>query len=283
MSPDEVFVLLLSGITAFVGWAYWYLRLAGANRLGRSHSAVRPVLAWVPLLCLAGLYALLRTAASFDVRDAPIYLAFYVVFGAAWLIPGRGLFSLLGFSWQHDALDRRNPAAAAAVAGGLVGLTACYAGANIGDGPGWWCVAFAGGLATLGWFIAWAVVEAAGDVAEAITVERDVDAGVRLGAFLIAAGLLCGRGAAGDWTSATQTAIEFGDAWPLIPLTLGAAWVERRATAERAQPLRRSGSGTGVWLLGAVYIGFAILCLVVLPRPAENPKYGAPPATQEAP
>lgn len=282
MSPDETMVLLASVGTALFGWGYWYVRLLGANRLGRSHSGVRAGLAWTPLLCLAGLFVLLRTGASFDVRNAPVYLVFYLVFGAAWLIPGRGLFGLFGVSWQYDALDRRNPAAAWVVAGGLAGLTACYAGANLGDGPGWWCVAFAGGLASAAWFLAWAVVQAAADVAEAVTVERDTAAGIRLGAFLVAAGLLCGRGAAGDWTSPGQTVAEFESAWPLLPLTLCAAWMERRAAAERERPLRRSSGGQAGWLLGALYIGFAIVCLAALPRPAEVPGYGAPPTVQEA-
>jgi hypothetical protein len=232
---------------------------------------------------LAGLFVLLRMGASFDVRNAPVYLVFYLVGGAAWLVPGRGLLGLLGISWQYDALDRRNPAAAWALAGGLAGLMACYGGANLGDGPGWWCVVFAGGLATVAWFLAWSVVQVAGDVAEAITVERDADAGIRLGAFLLAAGLLCGRGAAGDWTSAAQTVVEFGAAWPLIPLTLGAAWIERGAAAEREQPSRRAVGRLGGWLLGALYVGFAVVCLVILPRPVENPAYGAPPVFQEAP
>jgi hypothetical protein len=224
---------------------------------------------------------LLRTGASFDVRHDPAYLAFYLVFGAAWLVPGRGLFGLFGISWQDDALERRNAAAAWAVAGGLAGLTAGYAGANLGDGPGWWCVLFAGGLATAAWLVAWSVVQAAGDVAEAITVERDTDAGIRLGAFLLAAGLLCGRGAAGDWTSPLQTAIEFGAAWPLLPLTLGAAWVERRAGAERGHPQRPPAARLNGWLAGALYVAFAIACLVALPRPPENPAYETPAAVQE--
>lgn len=283
MSEDEVFVLLASAVIALIGWIAWYSRLLMANRIGRERSSTRRTLALAPLVCLAGLFALLRLAASFDVRNDPVYLAFYMVFGAAWVVPGRALFSLLGISWRDDALERRNPAAAWAVAGALAGLMACYAGANIGDGPGWWCVLFAGGLGSAVWFVAWAVVQKAGGLAEAVTVERDVDAGIRLGAFLLAAGLLCGRGAAGDWTSAERTVVEFADAWPLLPLLLGAAVVERLAVAERRRAPRRLTALAPAWLLTVLYIGFAVICLAVLPGPAENPAYDSPPAGRTAP
>lgn len=276
MSPDEVVVAVVSAITVLAGWGHWYSALLTANRLGRAHSPCRPILALTPVVCLAGLFVLLRTAASFDVRNAPTYLAFYLVFGAAWMVPGRALFSLLGISWRYDALELRNPAAAWAVAGGLAGLLACYAGANVGDGPGWWCVAVAGGLGTAVWFLAWRVVQAVGDVAEAVTVERDRDAGIRLGAFLLAAGLLCGRGAAGDWTSPEQTLIEFADAWPLVPLTIAAGWVELQATGERnRRGAPRAARLTPGWWVGVFYIGFALACLAILPGPAENPAYDA--------
>jgi len=283
MSDDEIVVLVISLILALIGWGYWYVVLLRADRLGRDGSPARPTLALTPLLCLAGLFILLRGLASFDVRNDLVYLAFYMVFGAAWMVPGRALFSLFGISWRDDALERRNPAAAWVVAGALAGLLACYAGANIGDGPGWWCVLFAGGLGSAVWFVAWVVVQKAGDLAEAVTVERDRDAGIRLGALLLAAGLLCGRGAAGDWTSAGRTIIEFADAWPLVPLVAGAAIVEHAAKADRDNRPRRGAALAPGWLLSLLYIGFAVICLAILPGPAENPAYDTPPAGQRAP
>jgi hypothetical protein len=58
---------------------------------------------------------------------------------------------------------------------------------------------------------------------------------LRLGAFLAAAGFLLGRAAAGDWTSAAQTVIEFRSAWPVLPLVAAALFFERtsRPTPER--------------------------------------------------
>jgi len=119
--------------------------------------------------------------------------------------------------------------------GAALGLSACYAGANIGDGPGWWCVVWAGGLGTALWFTALVVVAGRGHLTETVTVERDPAAGLRLGVFLFAAGILCGRGAAGDWTNALKTVIEFKAAWPLLPLVMVALMSEKllRPTPER--------------------------------------------------
>lgn len=285
MSGDEVLVLFVSSAATLAGWGFWYLRLRTAHPLCRDRGLgrVRRVLALTPPLCLAGLFAVLRAAASFDVRESPLYLVFYLVFGAAWLVAGRGLFSLLGVSWRDDALGQRNPAAAWAVAGGLGGLMACYAGANVGDGPGWWCVLAAGALATAAWFAAWAILEHAGDLAEAVTVERDEQTALRLAGFLLAAGVLCGRGAAGDWTSAAQTLAEFRDAWPVLVLLAGAVWVERSAAAERRGPAGRTPSGPPGWLLAGFYVAFAVLCLTALPKLPRNPSCRGTPAANGVP
>jgi len=279
MSDDEVFVMIVSvGITV-VAWLYWTVLLVTSRRLGHRPARARALLVFTPPVCLFGLFILLRTAASFDVRNDAGYLFFYLIFGAAWLALGRACFRFLGISWRDDVLELDNPAAAWPVAGGLAGLMACYAGSNIGDGPGWWCVGFAGGLATLVWFASWGILQRAGDLAEAITVERDENAGLRLGGFLLAAGLLCGRGAAGDWTSPGQTLAEFGDAWPLLPLLVGAAFVEFRATSHRRRQPRWGPSGPPGWPTACLYIAFAVLCLAILPGPVESPSYGDRPAT----
>lgn len=290
MSEDEGFVAISSMVAALVGWIPWGFRLAGSQRLVSPPERRRALilLAVAPVACLVGLFILLRTAASFDVRNDAQYLLFYLVFGAAWLALGRTCFRLLGIAWREDVVELGNLAAAWPVAGGLAGLMACYAGANIGDGPGWWCVAYAGGLATGVWFAAWGILQKAGDLAEAITIERDRNAGLRLGGFLLAAGLLCGRGAAGDWTSPVQTLIEFADAWPLVPLLVTAAFVELTATARRRRQPRWEPSGPPGWPTAGLYVAFAVLCVLLLPGPAENPAYGdrsssEAPSQMEAP
>ena len=132
---------------------------------------------------------------------------------------GARLLPCFGVSPKLDALERRNGAAAWAVAGALVGLTLAFAGGNIGNGPGWWVVVFAAGLASGALLGGWAVVELATDTAETVTVERDTASGVRLAGLLTAAGLVLGRAAAGDWVSAGATVRDFVSVgWPVLLL-----------------------------------------------------------------
>jgi uncharacterized membrane protein YjfL (UPF0719 family) len=213
------------------------------------------------------LLAVLRTLAAHDVRDAPPYLMLYFLMGAAWV----GLFvcciPLLGISPRDDVLERGNPAAAVAVAGALVALTACFAGGNVGDGPGWWVVVFSAGLATAALFLAWLAFEVTSGVSDAITIDRDRAAGLRLAGLLLACGAIFGRGAAGDWVSAALTLRDFASvAWLAVPLLVVAAVVERaaRPTASRPQP---SAVAYG-FVPGLVYVSAAVLFVLQLGPPA---------------
>jgi hypothetical protein len=271
MSSDEIFVLVVCTVTAFSGWLAWYYRLLSVTTLAGDLIG-RWTLAIAPIVCMGGLYGLLRTAASFDVRDSSTYLFFYVVMGAAWLVMGRWGFPALGISWRDDALERRNIAATTLIAMAFIGLTACYAGANIGDGPGWWCVVIAGGVATVAWFGLWAVLQAVCHLAETIIVERDATSAFRFGAYLIASGLICGRGAAGDWTSAGQTVIEFQVAWPVLVLALIAGAVEFWL-ARRPLGSDRTGTSALSLIVFTAYLGFAVWFLVQAPSLPQNPIY----------
>jgi hypothetical protein len=100
-----------------------------------------------------------------------------------------------------------------------------------------------------------------------VTIDRDRAAGIRLVGFLLACGVIFGRGAAGDWESASQTAIDFAAAAvPVIPLLIVAVLVERiaRPTPSRPKP--------SALLYGAVpalvYANAAVLALTQLGLPA---------------
>src|SRR4029453_10538043 len=144
-----------------------------------------------------------------DVRDDPTYLFMYVLLGAAWVGVWIRLLAMTGVSKRDDVVERSNSSAALAVAGATLGITLCYAGGNIGDGPGWWVVVFSAALATLALFAAWLLLGFASGVSDAVTVDRDPAAGLRLAAFLIGCGLILGRAVAGDWESAAATVREF--------------------------------------------------------------------------
>jgi uncharacterized membrane protein YjfL (UPF0719 family) len=236
MSDDEAVVLFASGAIAVVVWLIWFGRTLW---IGRVSSSGRQLLLFVPFAAAALLFAVLRVLAAHDVRDDSRYLWLYFLLGAAWVGLCVRALPLLGVSPRDDVLERGNRAAADAVAGALLALTFCFAGGNIGDGPGWWVVVFSAGLATAALFLAWAILETSSAVSETVTIDRDRAAGIRLAGFLVACGVIFGRGAAGDWVSAELTVHDFAAvAWLAIPLLVVAAMVERsaRPTASHPQP-----------------------------------------------
>jgi hypothetical protein len=181
-----------------------------------------------PIAALAALYYVLTHFAAHDVRDSWFYTFFYMVMGAAWIGVSEKLILFMGISARDDAIENRNWGGAYAYFGAVVGLMLCFAGGNIGDGPGWWVVLFSGGLAAGSFLALWFIFEKLASISEQITVERDEAAGMRLGALLLAMSLILGRAAAGNWVSVDATVRDFlYVGWGALPLMLGAALIEK--------------------------------------------------------
>ncbi len=257
MSGDEVFMLILSAVVGLVSWGAWFASPFLIRRLGRRGPG-RILLQITPLVCAGVLWAVLKNASSFDVRDDSRYLAFYLVLGAAWVGICMRWLAVAGISTRDDVLERANGSAAIAVAGAMLAITLCYAGGNIGDGPGWWVVVFAAALATVALFAAWMLFELLSGISDQVTIDRDTAAALRLAGFLVACGVILGRSVAGDWISAEATVRDFVMvAWPALILVAVAAIVERvaRPTAESPRP---AVVPYGV-LPALVYVGAAIV------------------------
>jgi uncharacterized membrane protein YjfL (UPF0719 family) len=227
MSGDEMLVVMASLVVAGVCWSIWNWQLV------QIHSLVcGPGLKWslalLPLVCAALLLFILRRWSAEDVRDDLRYLLMYQILGAAWVLLAATLLPYLGYSLRDDVLERRNGAAAWAITGALVALTLCFAGGNIGNGPGWWVVVFSAGVATTSLLGLWLGFEFALRPSRAITSDRDHAAGLRLAGLLVAAGMILGRGVAGDWISVPATIRDFfAHAWPVLPLVAAAGIIER--------------------------------------------------------
>lgn len=238
MSDDEMFAGFVSLFAAATLWGKWYARMAMVSTLHTAHAS-RGTLYLTPVLCLMALWWVLKQFSSHDVRDSRIYMMFYTVMGLAWVGLVSSLVPAWGVSARDDAVERRNPAAALAVGGALLGTTLAFAGGNIGDGPGWWVVVFCAALSTGGLLLAWGLVEGFTHLADAITIERDTASGLRLGAFLLSVGMVLGRCVAGDWESFAATWADFiSDAWPvlfLVALEIGFSTL-LRPTAEQPHP-----------------------------------------------
>ena len=267
MSGDELIVLGLCAYVAVRCWYWWYAPVVTVIRL----DAPTPtggvlLLSGGPVITIGLLYAVLRTAASNDVRDSAIYITLYLVVGAAWSAGSMRALPFLGFSPGEDTVERGNGAAALAAIGALLGCTLCYAGANVGNGPGWWVVVFSAGLATATLAALWLLFDQLTGIADSVTVDRDVSAGWRFGGLLAAGGLVLGRGVAGNWLSTAATVRDFAVlAWPVLLLFAVATGVERVA---RPSPTETNPSVVGWGVLPAlVYVTSALLYVVALGRP----------------
>lgn len=252
MGEDEVMLLICASIFALVRWVPFFVHLASARRGSGEPSARMPVYL-APLAGLAALGLVLGKSASFDVRADPVYLAFYMIIGAAWIAAASWLPAIFGISYRDDVAERGNAGAAWAIGGAIVGGSFIYTGANIGDGPGWWVIFYTGGIA-LGIFAAcWLALELVTGVSETVTVDRDTSAGVRLGALLLANGVILGRAAAGNWYGAEQAATQvFRIGVAALALTALAIAVERilRPSPEHASQPIVAGAVPAVVYLG---------------------------------
>ncbi|HEX7181105.1 MAG TPA: hypothetical protein VF756_04630 [Thermoanaerobaculia bacterium] len=257
MSEGEVFVLIGCAIVGFVIWLGWLIRIVSVSRR-HSRFADRWLLLAAPLLCAALLYGVLRRFASFDVREDPVFLFFYMVMGAAWVGLAAQFLSLFGVSVRDDVLERGNRAAAVAIAGALMGITFCFAGGNIGDGPGWWVVVFCAALSTGTLLLLWIFLDRTTGLADTVTIDRDPAAGLRLAGFFLGAGLILGRSVAGDWESGAATVRDFViTGWPALALWLVAVWLEPRlrpSPEEAHRPLLSHGLLPALLYAGGGYL-----------------------------
>lgn len=225
MADDEIAVGIFACVLCLLGWGSWYVGVLRPRTTGPG--AGRGILALAPLAALIAILLVQRTLASADVRGDWFWIGWYGAFCMAWAAVLRVPWFVLGLCWRADALERRNGATAIAAVGALLGGAMTVTGATIGDGPGWWCVAVAGGLASGTWLLAWLLLELIATPRRAVSIDRCPAAGLRLGSFLLAAGLICGRGAAGDWHGFAATVDEFQVAWPMLPLLFLAIVWER--------------------------------------------------------
>ena len=168
-------------------------------------------------------------------------------------------------------------AALSAISGAFIGSVLIYSGANIGDGPGWWCVIFAGGLGLAAWILLGVLIGKITQVFERITVDRDINCGIRMGFYFLASGIILGRASAGDWTSFSMTILEFSAGWPVLILALLTIVIERYYMKIYGNPEDGYNNHlVSAVFLGVLYIIMAVLSVVIYPLP-ENPAYGSIP------
>jgi len=259
MDGFEVLIFIGSFFTVWKFFSQWYAPIFHAWPRERGQIK-RTVLSALPMVSLFIILFTLTSVASFDVVNEPLWVIFYTVLGVAWLWLGVFIMNaVFDLSKNDDVLNMDNQAALLAYSGGFLGLTLIYAGANVGDGPGWWCVVFAGGIGLAAWVALALLVNVLTGIFERVTVERDTACGVRLGSYLLASGIILGRASAGDWTSASMTVVEFASGWPVLVIALFAIVGERIFTG-----VDNGHEKPGAYLPSSIILAVLLLFLAAL-------------------
>lgn len=208
ISQDELVLTIFAAAVSFIYWLLWYIKILGKISYSSSRAG-RALLSLAPIISLAALFVILRNFASFDVKDNPFYLSMYCFIGGVCTAIMTEILSGFGLSYQFDAIERNNAAAAAAIFGVVIAFCLCYAGGNIGDGPGWYVVIFCAALSSGTLLLILAILFTFTNLLDILTIDRDIATGIRIASFLLSLSLLFGRAVAGDWISAEQTVIDF--------------------------------------------------------------------------
>ena len=259
MADLEIPAFIVSVFLTLKSWSSWYSDLISVNRF-RVSIQQRLALFSAPVVSVAFIFVTLTKLASSDVRHDPLYLAFYLLIGAAWIGGGTLVFPFLGISARDDILEKGNGASAGAIVGALGGMSCSFAGGNIGNGPGVAAVLFSSVLSTALFFVLWFVLDVLTSISDAITIDRAKGTGIRMAGFLLGLGLLSGWSVAGDWVSASATLKHFlHSSWPAVATTAIAVFLE---LALKRVSIRFSSRIAVSAVLSAVYIGLGLAWIV---------------------
>jgi len=212
--------------------------------------------------CLVALYISLVFWSADDVRSDSEALSFYFATCAACLLIMQGVFHSCGVSLRDDAVERRNRAAAFVVAAQTVAVTFCVACSNVGNGPGPEAVAFCM-LISNGTLVAlWLMLDRMTRAIDTLTIERDDNAGWRIGAWFIATSAVIGASVAGDWISYEATLRDFARcAWPVVILLMVEVLAERYFALRSERKVHRVASavlGAGELAAGVAYASWVL-------------------------
>lgn len=268
-------MLLFASIFATSFFLYkWYSNIVNIFN-PKTSSLSKFVLFLVPFVCFLINVITITTHASYDVVNSGFYILLYILLGFAWLFLGEKLlFYFFDISVVDDCLHNNNQATLFPAVGGMIGLALIYAGANIGDGPGFWCVLIAGGIGVFFWIFLAIIINYYTKVIERFLISRDLGSGIRFGGYLIASGLILARASGGDWFGLIETITDFVDGWVVIPISLIYMISELYYKNKFKKGIINSKIRTSIiWSIALITV--AILALIfIVPAFRENPFYG---------
>lgn len=217
MSEPEVFALIVCIALAAIGWAHLLLRGQGVKpQVRRGGVGGLGCIAFIGVCAIN--FTVLRYLAASDVRGDGRYIFLYLMMSLA-----AGVFTMVALRVfglrTADIAERGNRAAPILVFCSLIAGGFAFAGANIGDGPGFHVVIFSAMLSYGAIFALACIHTAAARTMYRILVDRDRGTAFRFGCLLIACGIVLGRAVAGTWTDAGATLADFFRiGWPAAAL-----------------------------------------------------------------
>lgn len=200
----------------------------------------------------AWFWLVLQTGAASDIVG--YYTILYAFFALAVLLWAGFRAPILGVYYPADVVERGNLAAALAIGGFAFGTAFAFGGALTGEGPGWWVVAVFFVLAYFELRANMAAVAKFGKIDEEMRLDRDVSAGLLLGAVAVASGLVSGRAAAGDFTGWGNDLPDYGKRlWPLVVIALIGIFAGASTRHSERKMLFRGVVGSALVVAGFAY------------------------------
>jgi len=230
MAELEELALIVSIAVAAIGWGNLMLRgIRLKSQVRRGHTAGIGCLGFIGVFAIN--IVVLRVLAASDVRNAAEYIVLYLVMSLAAAVPVMAAVRMFGLR-TADITERGNRAASILLFCSLIAGAFAFAGANIGDGPGFHVVLFSAALSYGGIFVLVLLHTAAARTMYRILVDRDRGTAFRFGCLLIACGIMLGRAVAGTWVDAGATLADFARlGWPAALLVASDIAVARMTLA----------------------------------------------------
>jgi hypothetical protein len=181
----------------------------------------------VPLASLIAIVVFIVSWGTDDVRTDFWYILLYSFCGVFFTGIGVSMLSrVVDISPVSDCLHRNNIAVVFPVSAAVFASALMYSAMNMGDGDGWWCVFMPYLLLLAVWLtLAW-IIAAKTNVSEEITVGRNIHAGLRFGAYLLASGAMIAIMNVGDYVTFGWVILDLRYCWPVLLLFSAALVVE---------------------------------------------------------
>ena len=258
MDTSQAFTLAFAGLLLFTIYKNTFLPRESL----RSNRRISLVILLAYCGALLALYLVLTRWSADDVRGDSETVLFYFAAMGIGLVMMQQVFRWCGVSVRDDAIERRNPAAACVGVAQIGATTLCFAGSNIGNGPGPEAVAFCIVLSNGALILLWLLLDRIAGVCDTLTIERDLQAGVRIAVWIAATGAVIGASVAGDWISYSATLRDFVKyAWPTAILLITAALTEKYFMRDSKQKVNWKASGAlaaGELLASVLYAAWVL-------------------------